>query len=72
MAVFALVGISVLETMLVLFIMDMEAHCSKKFSKPVKVDKQLDEHGQYAMAGLSEPSHKVRGHTATRLQTKEL
>lgn len=46
-AVFALVGISVLESMLVLFVMDMEACCSSKFSKPVEVEIQLDDHGQY-------------------------
>lgn len=57
MSVFALVGISVLETMLVLFVMDREAQCFKKFSKTVKVEKQLDEHGQY-----TGPSHKVKGH----------
>lgn len=43
-AVFALVGISVLESMLVLFVMDMEACCSSKFSKPVEVEIQLDDH----------------------------
>lgn len=48
-AVFALVGISVLESMLVLFVMDMEAYCSSKFCKPVEaeVEIQLHDHGQY-------------------------
>lgn len=49
-SVFALVGISVLETMLVLFVMDMEAYCSKKFRKAVKVQKLQNEHGQYTIS----------------------
>ncbi|XP_075897532.1 5-hydroxytryptamine receptor 3A [Nelusetta ayraudi] len=43
-AVFALVGISVLESMLVLFVMDMEAYCSSKFCKPVEAEVEIQLH----------------------------